>query len=32
MDNQNKRPEWAVMTAAEQMEEIKKMYPYPYEQ
>ena len=26
------RPAWAVMTAAEQMEEIKKMYPYPYEQ
>lgn len=24
------RPAWAVMTPAEQMEEIKKIYPYPY--
>ena len=23
-------PRWAAMTAAEQMEEIKKIYPYPY--
>ncbi|MBR4592186.1 MAG: hypothetical protein IKO35_03165 [Elusimicrobiaceae bacterium] len=23
-------PQWAAMTAAEQMEEIKKIYPYPY--
>ncbi len=26
------RPQWAVMTPSERMENIKKMYPYPYEQ
>lgn len=25
------QPAWAAMTAREQIEEIKKMYPYPYE-
>ena len=24
------RPAWALMTPTEQMEEIKKIYPYPY--